>query len=141
MTTLASCMSVLTRTQTQCQAVLLIQMVLCFTMLKPAAMECCAHLMIHRKNLPVQCVPNRRYYTFLQFALIESINTVGNTLCYICALHSLFIVHITFCELMDDNLECNFEATKFQTNVECIQSLAFSCAIQQIVYSKLFLRC
>ena len=30
-----------------------------FAMLKPTAMECCAHLMIHRKNLPVQFVPNR----------------------------------------------------------------------------------
>ena len=53
------CMSVLIRTQTQCQAVLLILMVLCFTMLK---LECCAHLMIHRKNLPVQFVLNRGHY-------------------------------------------------------------------------------
>ena len=137
MTALVSCTSVLTRTQTQYQAVPLTLMVLCFTMLKPVAMECCVHLMIHRKNLPVLFVPNKRYYTFLQFALIESINTGGNILC----LHTLFIVYITFCELVDDNLECNFEAMKLQTNVECIQSLAFSCAIQQIVYSKLFLRC
>ena len=52
-TTSAPCMSVLTRTQTQCQAVLLIQMVPCFYMSKPIAMECCAHLTIHKKNLPV----------------------------------------------------------------------------------------
>ena len=62
MTASVPCMSVLTRTQTQCQAVLLILMVLCFTMLKPAAMECCVHLMIRRKNSPVQFVPNKKYY-------------------------------------------------------------------------------
>ena len=53
---------VLTKSQTQCLAMPLILMVLCFTMLKPAAMECCAHLMIHRKNSPVQFVPNRGHY-------------------------------------------------------------------------------
>ena len=55
------CMSVLTKILTPCQAVLLILMVLCLTMLKPTAMECCAHLMIHRKNSPVLFVPNKRH--------------------------------------------------------------------------------
>ena len=59
---------------------------------------------------------------------------------HLCFAHFVYSIHY-ICELMDDNLECNFEAMKLQTNVECIQSLAFSCAIQQIVYSKLFLRC
>ena len=54
-------MSVLTRTQTQYQAVLLILTVLCFTMLKPTAMECSVHLTMRRKNSPVQFVPNREY--------------------------------------------------------------------------------
>ena len=56
---IAPCTSVLTKTQTQSQAVLPIQMVLCFTPLKPAAMACCVHPMIPRKNSPVLFVPNR----------------------------------------------------------------------------------
>ena len=60
--TTAPCMSVLTRTQTQCQVVFLVLMVLCFIMLKPTAVECCVHLMIHRKNLPVLFVPSRRHF-------------------------------------------------------------------------------
>ena len=62
MTAIPPCMNVLTKTQTQCQGVLLVLMVLCFTMLKPTAMECCVHLMIHRKNSPVRFVLTRRYY-------------------------------------------------------------------------------
>ena len=50
------------KTQTQCLAVLLTLTVLYFTMLKPTAMECCVHLMIHRKNSPVQFVPNRGHH-------------------------------------------------------------------------------
>ena len=57
---LPSCTSVLTKTQTQFRAVLLILMVLCFSMLKPTVMECCVHLMIHRKNSPVLFVPSKR---------------------------------------------------------------------------------
>jgi len=66
MTTIAPCMSVLTRTQTQCQELLPIPMVPCSTMLKLTAMEWLVHLTTHRKNSPVQFVPNKDFSCVVQ---------------------------------------------------------------------------
>jgi len=56
--TVAPCMSVLTRTQTQYQELLPVMIPPCSTMLKLTAMEWLVHLTTHRKNSPVQFVPN-----------------------------------------------------------------------------------
>ena len=55
------CMSVLTRTLTQYQGVLPVLRVPCSTTLKLTAMEWLVHLTTHRKNSPVQFVPNKEY--------------------------------------------------------------------------------
>ena len=56
--TIVPCLSVLTRTQTLFLEVLQMLMVHCSIIQKPAAQECHVHLMIPRKNLHVQFVPN-----------------------------------------------------------------------------------
>ena len=53
-------------------------------------MECCVHLMIHRKNSPVHFVPNRGHY-----------------LC-------LYIKHASL------EFICTFEEIKYTANVQCI---------------------
>jgi len=66
MVNIPACMSVLTRTQTQCQEVLLIIVLLHSTMLKLTAMDWLVHLTTHRKNSPVQFVPSKEYTTNLR---------------------------------------------------------------------------